>query len=82
VLALLTMGEGWHNNHHHYMSSANQGFFWWEVDLSYYLIRFFQALGLVWEVRTPPEKIRRATISAEVDANATAPAPMALEPQL
>jgi len=29
VLALLTMGEGWHNNHHHYMSSANQGFFWW-----------------------------------------------------
>jgi stearoyl-CoA desaturase (delta-9 desaturase) len=54
-LALLTMGEGWHNNHHHYMSSANQGFFWWEIDLSYYLIRAMQAVGLVWDVRTPPQ---------------------------
>ena len=53
-LALLTMGEGWHNNHHHYMASANQGFFWWEVDPSYYLIRAMQAAGLVWDVRTPP----------------------------
>jgi stearoyl-CoA desaturase (delta-9 desaturase) len=54
LLALLTMGEGWHNNHHHYMASANQGFFWWEVDPSYYLIRAMQAAGLVWDVRTPP----------------------------
>ena len=63
-LALLTLGEGWHNNHHHYQSSANQGFFWWEVDGSYYLIRLFQALGLVWDVRTPPEKIRVATLAS------------------
>jgi stearoyl-CoA desaturase (delta-9 desaturase) len=53
-LALLTMGEGWHNNHHHYMASANQGFFWWEIDPSYYLIRAMQAAGLLWDVRTPP----------------------------
>src|SRR5438105_145137 len=64
LLALLTMGEGWHNNHHHYMSSANQGFFWWEIDLSFYLIRLFQGLGLVWEVRTPPEKTRAVIIPA------------------
>ena len=64
VLALITMGEGWHNNHHHYQSSANQGFFWWEVDGSYYLIRLFEALGLVHDVRTPPESIRSATIAA------------------
>ena len=38
LLALITIGEGWHNNHHHYQSSANQGFFWWEVDVTYYLI--------------------------------------------
>jgi stearoyl-CoA desaturase (Delta-9 desaturase) len=63
-LALLTMGEGWHNNHHYYQSSANQGFFWWEVDASYYLIRLFQAVGLVWDVRVPPEKIRANTIEA------------------
>ena len=63
-LALLTMGEGWHNNHHFYQSSANQGFFWWEVDPSYYLIRACQALGLVWDVRVPPEKVRANTIAA------------------
>src|SRR5262249_4657171 len=40
-LALLTLGEGWHNNHHHYMNSCNQGFFWWEIDVTYYVIRIF-----------------------------------------
>ena len=63
LLALFTMGEGWHNNHHHYMASANQGFFWWEFDPSYYLIRLFQALGPVWDVRTPPRNILEATIA-------------------
>jgi len=53
-LALLTLGEGWHNNHHHYQSSANQGFRWWELDVSYYLIQFLACVGLVWDVRTPP----------------------------
>ena len=53
-MALLTLGEGWHNNHHHYQSSANQGFCWWEIDVSYYLIRLLAGVGLVWDVRTPP----------------------------
>jgi len=53
-VALITMGEGWHNNHHHYQSSANQGFFWWEIDISYYLIQLLGCLGLVWDIRTPP----------------------------
>jgi stearoyl-CoA desaturase (delta-9 desaturase) len=57
ALALLTMGEGWHNNHHHYMSSANQGFFWWEIDVSYYLLRGLSALGIVWDIRKPPKHI-------------------------
>jgi len=55
-LALLTMGEGWHNNHHHYQSSANQGFFWWEIDISYYIIRMMSWLGLVWDIRKPGAK--------------------------
>ena len=63
-IALFTMGEGWHNNHHHFMSSANQGFFWWELDPSYYLIRLFQATGLIWDVRTPPERILTDTIKS------------------
>jgi stearoyl-CoA desaturase (delta-9 desaturase) len=54
LVAVLTLGEGWHNNHHHYQSSANQGFRWWEVDATYYLIRLLARVGLVWEVRTPP----------------------------
>jgi stearoyl-CoA desaturase (delta-9 desaturase) len=55
-LALITLGEGWHNNHHHYQSSANQGFFWWEIDISYYLIRLMSFVGLVWDIRKPGAK--------------------------
>jgi len=58
VLALLTMGEGWHNNHHHYQSSARQGFFWWEVDVTYYILRAMAAVGLIWDVRGVPEHVR------------------------
>jgi stearoyl-CoA desaturase (Delta-9 desaturase) len=54
LLAILTMGEGWHNNHHHYMSSARQGFFWWEIDVSYYVLRVLALVGLVRDVREPP----------------------------
>jgi len=57
VLALLTLGEGWHNNHHRYQSSANQGFFWWEIDLSYYVIALLRVVGLVWDVRKPPQAV-------------------------
>jgi stearoyl-CoA desaturase (delta-9 desaturase) len=57
VLALLTLGEGWHNNHHYYQSSANQGFFWWEIDISYYVIKSLSFVGLVWDVRVPPQHV-------------------------
>jgi stearoyl-CoA desaturase (delta-9 desaturase) len=56
-LALITMGEGWHNNHHHYQSTANQGFFWWEVDFSYYILKVLSWFGVVWDLRTPPRHI-------------------------
>jgi stearoyl-CoA desaturase (delta-9 desaturase) len=59
-IALLTFGEGWHNNHHHYMASARQGFFWWEIDVTYYLLRGLQAVGLVWDIREPPAAVRDA----------------------
>ncbi len=55
--AMITMGEGWHNNHHHYMHSARQGFYWWEIDLSYYIIKGFERLGLVWDVKEPPKEL-------------------------
>jgi stearoyl-CoA desaturase (Delta-9 desaturase) len=53
-LALLTMGEGWHNNHHYYQSATRQGFFWWEIDPTYYLLRLLSWCGLVWDLREPP----------------------------
>jgi stearoyl-CoA desaturase (delta-9 desaturase) len=60
LLALVTFGEGWHNNHHFYPSAASQGFFWWEVDVSYYALRALAALGVVRDLRTPPAHVRLA----------------------
>ena len=57
LVALMTNGEGWHNNHHYYPTSARQGFFWWEIDLSYYLLCWLSTVGLVHDVRTPPQRI-------------------------
>jgi stearoyl-CoA desaturase (delta-9 desaturase) len=59
-LALITLGEGWHNNHHHYPASARQGFAWWQVDVSWYVLRALQALGLVWDVKGVPAHVRDA----------------------
>jgi len=56
LLALITLGEGWHNNHHHYQSSANQGFFWWEIDISYSILVAMSWCGLVWDLRKPGPK--------------------------
>jgi stearoyl-CoA desaturase (delta-9 desaturase) len=56
-LALITMGEGWHNNHHHHMHSANQGFFWWEIDVTFYLLKALEKTRLVWDVRRAPRHV-------------------------
>jgi len=71
-VALITLGEGWHNNHHHYQSAARQGFFWWEIDVSYYLIRLLGLCGLVWDIRKPPStKVDK--VAGSVCANASEP---------
>jgi len=58
LLALFTMGEGWHNNHHAYQSSARQGFRWWEVDATFYLLKALSWTGVVWDLKTPPAAVR------------------------
>ncbi len=58
LLAVLLLGEGWHNNHHHYPRSARQGFYWWEIDLSYYALRALALLRLVWDVEGVPGHVR------------------------
>jgi stearoyl-CoA desaturase (delta-9 desaturase) len=59
LLAIFTMGEGWHNNHHAFQSSVRQGFRWWEYDPTYYLLVVLSWIGLVWDLRKPPEQIVR-----------------------
>jgi stearoyl-CoA desaturase (delta-9 desaturase) len=54
LVAIVTLGEGWHNNHHHYMSSANQGFKWWEIDVSFYILWLLRCTLVVWDLRKPP----------------------------
>jgi len=56
-LAILTMGEGWHNNHHAYQSSTRQGFRWYEWDPTYYTLKALSWLGVVWDLRAPPEEV-------------------------
>ncbi len=56
LIALITLGEGWHNNHHHYPASARQGFYWWEFDVSFYILKALSAVGLVWDLRPVPER--------------------------
>jgi len=55
-LALITLGEGWHNNHHKYMSCARQGFYWWEIDVTYYILKALSWTGLIWDLRPVPAK--------------------------
>jgi stearoyl-CoA desaturase (delta-9 desaturase) len=76
LLALLTLGEGWHNNHHHYQSSANQGFFWWELDVSFCVLRVLSWFGLVWDLRMPGSKAlryRNLELAAKAQAEKNAP---------
>ena len=57
VTAIFAVGEGWHNNHHRYQRAARNGFYWWEVDPTWYVIRAMQFLGLAWDVHLVPKRI-------------------------
>jgi stearoyl-CoA desaturase (Delta-9 desaturase) len=59
LLALFTMGEGWHNNHHAYQSSVRQGFRWWEIDPTFYILKALSWFGIVWDLKTPPDSVLR-----------------------
>jgi stearoyl-CoA desaturase (delta-9 desaturase) len=78
LLALLTLGEGWHNNHHHCMSSARQGFRWWEIDVTYYVLRALARLGVVWDLRAPSAARLRESLAPR--RRASSPARRLLSP--
>lgn len=56
-ISLITLGEGWHNNHHRFPSSERQGFYWWEFDVSHYLLKALSWLNIVWDLRVPPQRV-------------------------
>jgi stearoyl-CoA desaturase (delta-9 desaturase) len=58
-LALITLGEGWHNNHHHFQSSTRQGFRWYEIDITFYVLKAMSWAGLVWDLKSPPKAVVR-----------------------
>lgn len=57
-LALLTLGEGWHNNHHYYETASRQGFFWWEIDITWYVLKMLSWTGLIWDLKGVPKHIK------------------------
>jgi stearoyl-CoA desaturase (Delta-9 desaturase) len=59
IVAVLVFGEGWHNNHHAFPSSARHGLRRWQIDVSWWVIRGMEKLGLVWDVKVPDERQRR-----------------------
>ena len=54
LTALFAVGEGWHNNHHRYQRAARNGFYWWEFDPTWYVIRSMAAVGLAWDIQAVP----------------------------
>jgi stearoyl-CoA desaturase (delta-9 desaturase) len=60
IFGIITLGEGWHNNHHHYAPSARIGFFWWEIDIAYYVLQLLSLFGIVWALKKPSQRVLEA----------------------
>jgi stearoyl-CoA desaturase (delta-9 desaturase) len=74
LLALISLGEGWHNNHHYYPAACRAGFQWWEVDILYYELKVLSWVGLVWDLNEVPERVRsaaRSDVSIRLAADTT-----------
>jgi stearoyl-CoA desaturase (delta-9 desaturase) len=74
LLAVITLGEGWHNNHHHAMSSTRQGFFWWEFDPTYYVLRVLASVGVVRALREPSARSLQGPLCNPADEARSRPA--------
>ncbi|ETX06794.1 acyl-CoA desaturase [Candidatus Entotheonella palauensis] len=58
LFGLVSMGEGFHHNHHYCPSSARLGFYWWEIDISYYLLKALSRVGLIYGLNVPDEAVK------------------------
>ncbi|OVA15950.1 Fatty acid desaturase [Macleaya cordata] len=55
LMGLIAFGEGWHNNHHAFEFSARHGLEWWQIDVTWYLVKLLEYLGLATDVKVPSE---------------------------
>ncbi len=67
-LAIITLGEGWHNNHHHFPSATPQGFHWWQIDVTYYILKVLSIFRIVWDLRLPPAHVIKGVSKLSVAA--------------
>src|SRR6185436_8794433 len=65
LTAVFAAGEGWHNNHHRFQRAARNGFYWWEIDVTWYVIRAMAALGLVWDIQPVPQRIYEEALAVK-----------------
>lgn len=65
ILALICLGEGWHNNHHRYQSCTRNGFYWWEIDITYYGLKALSYTGLIWGLKPVPASILEEAAHAD-----------------
>ena len=72
ILAIICLGEGWHNNHHRYQSCTRNGFYWWEIDPTYYGLKFLSWTGLIWGLKPVPQSILDEGTRAEHAASVAA----------
>jgi len=72
ILAMITLGEGWHNNHHRYQSSTRNGFYWWEIDPTYYGLKFLSWTGFIWGLKAVPQSVLDEGARAEHAASVIA----------
>jgi stearoyl-CoA desaturase (delta-9 desaturase) len=79
LIALFTLGEGWHNNHHYYQASERQGFYWYQLDISHCVLKAFSWVGLVWDLNEPPAHVRDRRLGRPVPPE-TAATPVVAAP--
>jgi stearoyl-CoA desaturase (delta-9 desaturase) len=56
LFGILGLGEGWHNTHHAFPTSARHGLAWWQLDVSYWVIRILALFGLAWNLKQPTKE--------------------------
>ncbi len=72
ILSCITLGEGWHNNHHRFQSSTRNGFYWWEIDPTYYGLKLLSLTGFINGLKPVPQSVLEEGAHADHHASVAA----------